>query len=608
MAATAAPSVAARPSTASSLLSISIIILLWARTSPTYGRRNLESLTVSFPLPEQLQPVTVMDSEATISSVTASNRGFDFWMVFISGLVVEILSALDLSAVSTALPTIVEHLEGTDFIWAGSAYTIASTAVLPLVGDLASTFGRKPVIISFILCFAIGSTLCGAAQSMDMLIAGRAVQGFGGGGCLASVQIINADMIPLPERAKFQAILACLWALACSAGPAIGGALAHSGSWRWLFFLNLPFCGASLALTYAFLRVKKPTSSLREKLSEMDWIGITILVGSTTSFLIAMTWAGLRFAWSSAHVLAPLIIGAIGIIFFFVIEVFWLKRPTVPSFLFTSRTTLSGYLGTFFHGIVSIALIYYIPIYFQATQGASAIGSGVDMLPIVLVIPISAVVTAATVQKFHRYRPQNRVGWVMMVVGFGLLSILTERSSRADYIGLQIPVSVGVGMIWISTPFAILAPLPFSNSAHALSFFMFARSFAQCWGIVIAGAIVQNVLQNQLPKAFLDTLPEGAQIAYAAIPTISSIRDETVRAEVRTAFAHATRLVWHVMIGFAGAGLLSTLLMREEQMKRSLDERWGLEEMDQKKVEVSDCEVGEVLSPGEDQPSRLVGQ
>ncbi|KAI0353757.1 iron permease [Trametes cingulata] len=541
-----------------------------------------------------------MDSDNSIAPLSATppsppRRGFTFWMVFLSGLVVEVLSALDLSAVSTALPTIVGHLNGNDFIWAGSAYTIASTAVVPFVGDFASTFGRKPVLMAFILCFALGSALCGAAQNMDMLIAGRAIQGFGGGGCLASVQIINADMVPLPERGKFQGIIACLWAIACSAGPPIGGALANAGAWRWLFFLNLPLCGASLLLTFLFMRVRKPSTSLREKFAEMDWIGIILLVGSTTSFLIAMTWAGLRFAWSSAHVLAPLIIGAIGIVAFFLIEAFWLKRPTVPSFLFTSRTTLSGYLGTFFHGVVSIALIYYIPIYFQATQGASAIGSGVDMLPVVVLIPICAVITGVSVQIIHRYRPQNRLGWVIIVIGFGVLSILTERSSRAEYIGLQVPASVGVGMIWISTPFAILAPLPFSNSAHALSFFIFTRAFAQSWGIVVAGTIVQNVLQRELPPAFLSTLPQGAQIAYAAIPTIPHIADEAIRDQVRAAFAHATRLVWRVMIGFAGAGLLSTLLMREEKLKESLDERWGLEEedRDRKREEaVSDAEVG----------------
>ncbi|KAI0750008.1 iron permease [Daedaleopsis nitida] len=526
-----------------------------------------------------------MDSQHTSQSMdaTASKRGFNFWMVFLSGLVVEILSALDLSAVSTALPTIIGDLQGTNFIWAGSAYTIASTAVIPFIGDFASTFGRKPVLMTFILCFALGSALCGGAQNMDMFIAGRAIQGFGGGGCLASVQIINADMIPLPERGKFQGITACLWAIAWYRIPSlrwtpIGGALANAGAWRWLFFLNLPLCGASLLLAIVFLRVRKPTTTVREKIAEMDLIGITLLVGSTVAFLLAMTWGGVRFSWSSPHVLAPLIIGAVGIVSFFLLEALWLKRPTVPGFLFTSRTTLSGYLGTFFHGVVSIALIYYIPIYFQATQGASAIGSGVDMLPVVILIPVAAMITGASVQIVHRYRPQNRTGWVMMLVGFGVLSILKENSSRAAYIGLQVPAAIGIGIIWISTPFAILSPLPFSNSAHALAFFIFTRQFAQSWGITIAGTIVQNVLQNRLPRAFLDTLPEGAQIAYAAIPSISSIQDEALRTMVRRAYADSTRLVWQVMIGFAGAGLLSTLLMGEEQMKRSLDERWGLQD------------------------------
>ena len=128
-------------------------------------------------------------------------------------------------SISTALPTIVEHLHGTDFIWAGSAYTIASTAVIPLVGDLVSGFGRKPTLLAFILIFAVGSAVCGGAQSMNMLIAGRgrlpltgfveqcadntlAIQGFGGGGCLSITEIIYADMVPLPERGKFQALIA----------------------------------------------------------------------------------------------------------------------------------------------------------------------------------------------------------------------------------------------------------------------------------------------------------------------------------------------------------------------------------------------------------------
>ncbi|KAI0326040.1 iron permease [Cubamyces sp. BRFM 1775] len=506
-----------------------------------------------------------------------SKRGTAFWMVFASNLLVDMLSALDLTAISTALPTIVQHLHGTDFIWAGSAYTIASTAVLPLIGSLVSAFGRKPVLVAFILTFALGSAISGAAQSMNMLIAGRTVQGLGGGGCIAITEIIYADLVPLPERGKFQGITASVWAFACAIGPPIGGALADSGAWRWLFFLNLPLCGLAVFLTTIFLRVHTPKASLSEKIMQMDWTGITVMIGSTISILLAITWGGLQFPWTSAHVLAPLIIGAIGILVFFTLEMFWLKGPTVPRFFFTSRTTFSGYLGTFFHGIVSLAAVYYLPVYFQATKGASAVGSGVDLFPLCLTIPAFAIATGLSVQIVDRYRPQNYIGWAFIIIGFGVLSILDEKSSRAAYIGSQVPLGVGLGIIWISTQFPILAPLPFSNSAHALAFFTFLRCFAQSWGIVVGGTILQNELLRNLPQAFRKQLPEGVQIAYAAIPSISSLQGP-LKDEVRAVFARATRLIWQVMIGVSGAGLLSVLLMREEKLRQDMDQQWGLKE------------------------------
>ncbi|KAH9858981.1 iron permease [Lenzites betulinus] len=516
------------------------------------------------------------DTASAPATYVAPKRGTSFWMVYISNLVVDMLTALDLTAISTALPTIVSHLNGTDFIWAGSAYTIASTAVIPLVGNLVSGFGRKPVLLSFILVFAFGSAIAGAAQNMDMLIAGRAIQGFGGGGCISITEIIYADMVPLPERGKFQGILATVWALACAFGPLVGGALANSGAWRWLFFLNLPLCGIAFPLTWVFLRVNTPKTSLREKLLQIDWLGVGLITGSAVSILLAVTWGGLRFAWSSPHVLVPLIIGGIGITGFFVAEYFWLKGPTIPRYFFTNRTVLSGFLGTFFHGIVSIVSLYYLPVYFQASKGASALGSGVDMVVFCVTIPIFAIVGGLSVQVVNKYRPQNYIGWAFMVAGFGILSLLDERSSRAMYIGCQIPLAIGLGIVWVSTQFPILAPLPFSNSAHALAFFTFFRCLAQSWGIVIGGTILQTKLLDTLPAAYTASLPQGVQIAYAVIPSIPSL-PEPLRTEVRAAFAQAIRLIWYVMAGISGAGLLTVLLMNEVELRKdSLDEKWGL--------------------------------
>ncbi|KAI0350929.1 iron permease [Trametes cingulata] len=514
-------------------------------------------------------------------------RGWRFWMVFASTLLVEMLSALDLTAVSTALPTIVERLHGNDFIWAGGAYTIASTAVLPLVGGLVSGFGRKYVLVAFVAFFAVGSVLCGAAQNLTMLIAGRAVQGLGSGGSLSVTEIIFADMVPLPERGKFQGIAAAVWALACAIGPPIGGALAGSGAWRWLFYMNLPLGGAATIAILFFLPNVIPSGSVKKKLAEMDWIGNAVIITSTILVFLGLTWGGLRFPWISAPVLVTIILGVIGIAAFLVLEKFWLHGQTVPDFFFTNRTTLSGYLGTFFHGVVSLTAIYYLPIYLQASKEASALRSGIEMFGLSFSIPIFAIIAGISVEVFRFYRPQNYIGWLFTIVGFVLISLLKSNSSAAEYIGFQIPLGIGLGILWIGTQFPILAPLPFSNSAYALAFFIFIRNFAQSWGIVVGGAILQNVLEEKLPSSLKDTLPKGQEFAYQLIPQIPSMT-EPQKTGVRDAFASGTQVIWRVMIGLSVAGLLTCLLMREEELKTDMDDTWAVVDK-AKKVEESDA-------------------
>ncbi|GJE88925.1 MFS general substrate transporter [Phanerochaete sordida] len=537
------------------------------------------------------QPLTDPAEDLTEQRTGHTRRDFRFWMVFCAGLTVDMLSALDLSAVSVALPTIVNHLHGSQFIWAGSAYSIAATAILPLIGGLVSMFGRKWTLVAFVLVFALGSAICGGAQSMNMLIGGRVVQGLGGGACIAITEIVYADLVPLPERGKFQGITALVWAFAremyhSAVGPPIGGALADTGAWRWLFFLNLPLCGIAIFLILIFLTVHTPQSNVREKVAEMDWLGCVLVIGSTVSLLLALTWGGIQFPWGSFHVLVPLVIGIVGLATFIVVEARFTREPTMPKFCFTNRTTLSGYLGVFFHGVVAICVTYYLPVYFQAGKGASAVGSGVDMFGKAFTIPAFAIFSGLSVEIIKAYRPQNYVGWMLIIIGYGTLTLLDEGSSRAKYIGLQIPLGIGLGIVWISTQFPILAPLPYSNNARALGFFTFTRSLAQSLGIVVGGTILQNELRAKLPEAFLATLPQGVQIAYSAIPQINALPDG-LREEVRGAFAGSVRVIWQVLAGISGAGLLTCFLMEELPLRREMDETWGLQgETDEVVVEI----------------------
>ncbi|TFY60745.1 hypothetical protein EVG20_g7307 [Dentipellis fragilis] len=500
------------------------------------------------------------------------SKGSAFWLTFLAVVVSIFLSALDLTAVATALPTITKRLGGgSDFVWVGSAYSLASTAVLPLSGRLADVFGRKPVMLCSIALFAVGSAIAGAAQNMNMMIAARTVQGVGGGGIINMTEIIVSDLVPLAERGVYQGVIGLTWAFAAGVGPPIGGALASS-SWRWLFFLNLPITFISFVLVLIFLRVRSPEGSMKEKLARVDWIGNGIIIAGTTVAMIGLTWAGIQKPWDSAGVLVPLILGMLLVAGFLVYEFKIPREPTIPYDILTNRTALSAYLATAVHGLTSIAIIYYLPVYFQACFGASPIRSGVDGLTMALVIAPAAMVAGIMVQTMKRYIPANVLGW--------------SDSSTGKWVGYIIVVSAGSGLIYAATIFPILAPLPVERTAASLAFFAFVRAFAQTWGITISATILQNELKKKLPGDFVSQFPSGFEIAYAAIPVISGL-EEPLRSQVRAAFADSMATIWKTMIGISGLGILTLPFLKEVELHGHIDDAYGLHDVQVQEAKTS---------------------
>ncbi|KAF7792059.1 hypothetical protein EIP86_003087 [Pleurotus ostreatoroseus] len=484
------------------------------------------------------------------SASQGKSKGSAFWLSFIALIMSILLSALDLTAVSTALPTITDDLHGgDDFTWVGSAYALASTAILPLTGTLADIFGRRPIMLIAILFFSLGSALAGAAQNMNMLIAARTIQGIGGGSISSLTEIITSDLVPLAERGLYQGILGLTWAFASGVGPPIGGALAEKASWRWLFFINLPLTGVAFFLVWFFLRVRTPEGSMKEKLKRVDWSGNVIVIAGTTLAIVGLTFGGVRFPWDSAQVLAPLIIGLVLIIVFIVYEAKVPKEPSMPWDTVNNRTSLAS----------------------------------VDILPTALMIAPFGLAAGIVVHVMGKYRPVNYVGWAITIIGFGLLSLLKYDSTTGQWVGYQILVAVGIGLLFTGTVFGVLAPLPVERNAAALAFFTFVRTFAQTWGITIGSTILQNELKKKLPADFVSQFPSGSEIAYAAIPLISAL-PEPLRTQVRKAFADSLRVIWQTMIGLSGAGLLSVLLMQEVTLHEVTDEKYGLRTDDKKQV------------------------
>ncbi|TBU22577.1 MFS general substrate transporter [Dichomitus squalens] len=530
------------------------------------------------------------------------NRGWRFWLVFLALCISLFLTALDLASVSTALPAIVHDLGGSEsFAWVSSAYTLACTAVLPISGRAADIFGRRTVLLVAIMLFAAGSAVTGAAASMNMMIAGRTIQGIGSGAIQVLVSIVTADLIPLKERGLFQSFTGATFSLASVIGPFIGGAIAQHTSWRWyslLIDLNLPLCVIAFVLVLVFLRLRKPhIESYAEAFLTLDWVGNLMIIGGATSCIVALTWAGVSFPWSSAPVIAPLAIGLVCLPMALVYEALLATHAVIPLAIVNNRTSASGYIGSFLHGLVVNSVpsdCMYSPTYFQGAKAASPLRSGLYILPAALFLSPSAIVQGIVISKTGRYRLVNIIGWCAMLLGMGLLTLLKESTPVAVTIPMQIIVAVGFGFLYATT-FSVLAPLDPVNNSAALSLLLFVRTFSASWGISISATILQNQLQHHLPDAFLQLVPPNHDIAYSSIPIIQTL-PQPLQTEVREAFASSLKLVWQVLLAFCGAGLLSATMQKQIALHDKMDDRWGLEQVTKEKdSEMPPVVAGEVV-------------
>jgi predicted MFS family arabinose efflux permease len=405
------------------------------------------------------------------------------------------------------------------------------------------------------------------------------VQGTGAGGVASLCHIILSDLVPLRDRGVFNGLIAIAYTVANAVGPVIGGALAQNGQWRWIFYLNVPISCVTAGLVLLFLNLRTPSGSLGEKLQKIDWIGNALVVASTTSTMIGLTWGGVQAPWASARILVPLITGIVGLIAFLVYEAKIPQNPLVPFSLMSTPTALSGYCQTFILFTVTICILYYFPVYFQACMDASPIASGVDIFGLAFTIAPSAIIVGLTIARSHSYRPQIWLSWCLVVIGVALFSTLGVNGSndRGKAIGYQVIEGSGIGMLTAAVFFPFLAPIPVESNAHAIALYTFIRNFANILGITIGGVILQNELGKRLPSDFASRFPEGVSIAYSIIPLIRTL-PEPLKGQIQIAFADSLKVVWQALAGIAGGGLVVSLAMKGLKLHSEVDAKWGLNE------------------------------
>ncbi|KAL9130698.1 MAG: hypothetical protein Q9217_001177 [Psora testacea] len=515
------------------------------------------------------------DGNVGDASIIQQNRGWRFWAIFLALCVTSLLAAVEATVTSTALPTIVHDLD------IGDEFLRFSTAFQPLYGQTANIFGRRWLTISAVALFTLGSGLSGGATHGTMLIIGRAIQGVGGGGINMMIDLIVCDLVPLRERGNYLGIIFAVFSVGTSLGPFIGGVIVTNSTWRWVFYINLPIGGMALLLLIAFLHVNyKKDMTLRGRILRIDFIGNAILIASVVAILFATAYGGARFAWSSWRIVVPLVIGFIGLGFYQIYESSrFCVEPTTPPRLFSNRTSATAFLLTFVHALLTVWVIYFLPLYFQAVLGSTAARSGVQLLPTVIVLIPLAAVSGVLVSKTGRYRPLHLAGFALMTVGFGLFTLLNSGSSTAVWVIFQIFAAAGSGLVVPALLPAAQAELPESDTATATATWAFVRSFGAIWGISIPAAIFNNQFDNLLYRisdAPLRGLLSGGQAYSRASRDFINSFPTGLRQELIGVYSDSLKLVWQVGIAFSGLSFLLVFLEKEIKLRTTLETEFGL--------------------------------
>ncbi|CEI65398.1 unnamed protein product [Fusarium venenatum] len=535
------------------------------------------------------------EAQSTQEQPPAFNKDYRFWMIMVTLILATILASLESTVVITSLPTIVNDLKlGSSYIWVTNVFFLTTACVQPLFGQLCNIWGRKKVMVAIFALYTLGSGIAGGANGGAMLIAGRTIQGIGSGGITMANDVIISDLVPLRYRGNYIAILLLVMTVGFAIGPFLGGVIVENTTWRWIhqdetniltwvFYLNLPLGGVAIIVTYFFLNLQYDrTQSTIEKLKRIDYIGNAILIGSSVSILIALTWAGPVHPWSDVRILAPLIIGLLGLVGFVIYEGSGIpSEPVMPIRLFPSRTSYIVYANTFLNQLLIMWLYYFLPLYFQAVKMSTPSRSGVQMLPVALIAIPGAALSAFMLSRWGKYKGLHVSGFFIMTLGVGLFGLLEEDSPPVAWVLVQFLPAIGSGFLLNTLLPAFQASTEEIDQAAATGTWSFIRSLGTVWGVAIAGTVFNSytkqyahMIDNELAR---EALHSGDSYQSATRAFISQF-DEATQEQLRHVFMLSLRKVYVISVAFGGLAFFLSMLEKEIPLREELDTQYGLEE------------------------------
>lgn len=458
------------------------------------------------------------------------------------------LTALDMTIVGTAMPSIVSNLHGISiYSWVFSAYLLTSTTPIPIYGKLADMFGRKRLFVVGTAIFTLGSALAGLAQTMPQLILFRALQGLGAAGVLPVALTIVGDIFTLEQRGRVQGLFSGVWALSAVVGPLTGAAIVEHVSWRWVFYINVPL--GIIVMLILWLAFKERVAVHGHVI---DYWGTGILTAGVTLVLISLLESGMTR------------VGLMGLaVLILALFVWWESRfsePVLPLRIFRHRMIFLGSIMNFLGGIVMFGLISYLPLFVQGVENQSPTVSGQAITPMMIGWPLAALSIGPLIKKVG-YRVLGILGGTLVLIGAGMLGLRAHPSSFTLIVAM-LAIGAGLGFSLTSLLIGVQNAVPWNFRGVVTSSTQFFRNIGGAIGVALLAALFNESLTRQLSavKPLLDLNSAGVTQALLS-PHLRRALSPGLRAQLTSILGHGLDAVFFAIMVVAIVGFVTMLAL-----------------------------------------------